>query len=68
MVRYRRNGELVYTSTRTPRLPLLVDTSIHRLNSGFVSVMLSGELVQVAAAPPVFSVPTGHYSSAQSVW
>ena len=67
VVSYRRNGELVYSSTRTPRFPLLVDTSIHRLGSGFTNVVLSGELVQVAVAPPVLSLPTGHYTSNQAV-
>ncbi|HLA12652.1 MAG TPA: RHS repeat-associated core domain-containing protein, partial [Pyrinomonadaceae bacterium] len=42
VVKYRKNGALVYTSTVTPTYPLLVDTSLNTVNSQLVNVVISG--------------------------
>ena len=67
VIRYRRNGALVYESTVAPRLPLLVDSSFSSLGSTLKGAVLSGELVDVALAPPVFSVPTGQHATPLTV-
>ena len=67
VVRYRRSGQLLYESRTAPVFPLLVDTSLYNSAATLRGVVLSGELVPVAVASPVFSLPTGHYTSAQAV-
>ena len=47
-IKYRKNGTLFYTSTVTPMLPLLVDTSFYSPGATLVNVMLTGTL-EVAA-------------------
>jgi alpha-tubulin suppressor-like RCC1 family protein len=66
-IRYRQNGRLLYESAVVPSFPLLVDSSLDTPGSVLAGAVLSGELVDVALAPPVFSAPTGHYATAQSV-
>ncbi|HKZ78753.1 MAG TPA: RHS repeat-associated core domain-containing protein, partial [Pyrinomonadaceae bacterium] len=41
VVKYRKNGALVYTSTVTPTYPLLVDTSLNTVNSQLLNVVIS---------------------------
>ena len=67
VVRYRRNGQLLYESRTAPVFPLLVDTSLYNSAATLRGVVLSGKLVEVAVASPVFSLPTGHYTSVQAV-
>jgi alpha-tubulin suppressor-like RCC1 family protein len=66
-IRYRRNGTLLYASAVAPTFPLLVDTSLYSLGATLQDAVLTGDLQTVAAAPPSFSVPTGHHLAAQSV-
>ena len=42
VVKYRKNGTLVYTSTNTPNYPLLVDTSLYSNGGTLTSVVISG--------------------------
>jgi hypothetical protein len=42
VVKYRRNGVLVYTSPATPVLPLVVDTALYTNGSTLASVVTSG--------------------------
>ena len=56
VVRYRRNGQLLYESRTAPVFPLLVDTSLYNAAATLRGVVLSGELVEVAVASPVFSL------------
>jgi alpha-tubulin suppressor-like RCC1 family protein len=67
VVRYRKNGTLLYTSSVAPTLPLLVDTSLAHVGATLTGVVLSGELTWVAVPPPTLSVQGGHYDTAQSV-
>jgi RHS repeat-associated protein len=41
VVKYRKNGALVYTSTVAPTYPLLVDTSFNTVNSAVYNVVLA---------------------------
>jgi alpha-tubulin suppressor-like RCC1 family protein len=66
-IRYRKNGVLLYESTVAPSFPLLVDSSLYTRGATLRGAVLSGELVDVALASPVFSLPTGHYATAQTV-
>jgi hypothetical protein len=42
VVRYYKNGGLLYTSTQTPPYPLLVDTWLYNQGATIQSVMISG--------------------------
>ena len=44
VVKYRKNGTLVYTSTVTPTYPLLVDAGLYHNGGSFSSVVISGNL------------------------
>jgi RHS repeat-associated protein len=44
VVKYRRNGAVVYTSTATPTYPLLADASLSTAGSTINNVVLSGNL------------------------
>ncbi len=67
VVKYRKNGVLLYTSTSAPTYPLLVDTSLDSPGSVIQGAVLSGTLVPVGVSRPVFSVGPGLYSTAQTV-
>ncbi len=67
VVKYRKNGTLLYTSTVAPVYPLLVDTSLLGAASTIQGAVLSGTLVNVAVSRPVFSVGSGLYSGSQTV-
>ena len=41
VVRYYRNGTLLYTSTMAPKYPLIVDTALHDQGSTLKYVMIS---------------------------
>ena len=49
MVKYRKNGTVVYTSTATPTYPLLVDTALFTASCTINNVVLSGNL---GSSPP----------------
>jgi RHS repeat-associated protein len=42
VVKYRKNGALLYTSTVTPTYPLLVDTALHGTGDTLSNVVISG--------------------------
>ncbi len=63
VVGYRKNGALFYTSTVSPRFPLLVRSSLKTLGATLNGVVLSGDLVDVAAAAPVLSAASGHHET-----
>jgi RHS repeat-associated protein len=42
VVKYRKNGTLLYTSTVTPAYPLLVDTSLYSSGSTLTNVVIAG--------------------------
>jgi len=44
VVKYYKNGALMYTSTIAPTYPLLVDTSLYSTNSTLTNVVLSGNI------------------------
>jgi RHS repeat-associated protein len=44
VVKYRKNGTLLYTSTVAPSYPLLVDTALYSNNSTINNVVISGNL------------------------
>jgi PKD repeat protein len=60
VVRYYRNGTLVYTSSATPSFPLRLDTSFCQSGGSVLDAQISGQLV--AAAAPVAN-PGGPYTA-----
>jgi RHS repeat-associated protein len=44
VVKYRKNGAVIYTSTATPTYPLLADASLYTAGSTINNVVLSGNL------------------------
>ena len=67
VVKYRRNGTLLYTSSVTPQYPLLVDTAFYTAASTIAEVTLVGALGPPQVSTPTFTPAAGTYSSAQSV-
>jgi hypothetical protein len=67
VVKYRKNGALLYTSAVAPAFPLLVDTSLYTVGATLTDVVLSGELVDAAVAAPLFAPPDGTYDAPQNV-
>lgn len=67
VVKYYKNGTLLYTSGVTPELPLRVDTSFNSPGSSVLNVVLVGDAASDALEPPVLSPGTGTYTSAQTV-
>ncbi|MGH9958675.1 MAG: RHS repeat-associated core domain-containing protein, partial [Pyrinomonadaceae bacterium] len=55
VVKYYRNGALVYTSTVGPAYPLQVDTSLNTVNAGVYNVVISGLRVAENATNYVLS-------------
>jgi RHS repeat-associated protein len=47
VVKYYRNGTLVYTSTVAPTYPLQVDTSLNTVNAGVYNVVITSDLQNV---------------------
>ena len=47
VVKYYRNGTLLYTSTQAPTLPLRADASIYSTGAALQDVRLGGALVSV---------------------
>lgn len=62
VVQYKRNNVLLYTSTRTPVYPLLVDTSIRAVGATINAVVLSGLLVDGAAWCSTDTLLTGDFN------
>jgi hypothetical protein len=67
VVKYRKNGVLFHTNVIAPSYPLLVDTSIYYVGTGFSGVTISGLLGEVGASPVTFSPNGGEYPTAQEV-
>ncbi|MBX7187475.1 MAG: chitobiase/beta-hexosaminidase C-terminal domain-containing protein [Vicinamibacteria bacterium] len=67
VVKYKKNGALLYASGIAPRYPLLVDTSLAIKGANFANVMISGALADVSVAPVTFSIPAGDYTEPQVV-
>jgi alpha-tubulin suppressor-like RCC1 family protein len=67
VVKYRKNGVLFHTNVITPSYPLLVDTSIYYVGTGFSGVTITGLLGEAGTAPVTFSPTGGAYSTAQEV-
>ncbi len=67
VVKYYKNGSLVYASLVAPQYPLLVDTSLQNAGTGFSAVSISGVLVDSRLAPPQFSPPGGTLDAAADV-
>ena len=44
VVKYRKNGTLVYTSTQTPTYPLLVDAGLYHNGGTFSNMLINGNL------------------------
>jgi hypothetical protein len=64
VVRYRRNGTLIYQSDKPPVFPLVLDSSIYKSDSTISSALISG--VFVAPGPPVAD-PGGPYDVGTNV-
>jgi PKD repeat protein len=60
VVRYRRNGALVYQSTTAPVFPLVLDSSIYRTGATIVNAVISGTFLPPQA--PVAN-PGGPYTA-----
>jgi len=67
VVKYYRNGTLLYTSTVTPALPLRIDTAFRETAGTLSNFIFSGTPVVQQLAPPTVSVATGTYNTVQSV-
>ena len=67
VVKYRKNGNLIYTSALAPTYPLLVDSSLNSSGASIKGAVISGNLVQVAAARPGFTPGSGLYAAPQDV-
>jgi alpha-tubulin suppressor-like RCC1 family protein len=67
VVRYRRNGALLYTSSQPVTYPLLVDTSLYTSDTAVTRIHLSGDFVPAPATSPSFSPPAGTYTELQTV-
>ena len=67
LVRYWKNETLFYTSLITATYPLLADASIASLDGVVQDAVINGALAQLAVEDVTLSVPSGNYSTAQSV-
>ena len=67
VVKYYKNGTLLYTSAVSPELPLRIDSSFYQPGSGLLNVVLVGDAATDTLDAPVFSPGTGVYTSAQTV-
>jgi len=66
VVRYRKDGALLYESSLTPSYPLLVDTSLYAYGSS-VRAALAGALTPLSVEPVAVDVASGNYPTAQTV-
>jgi hypothetical protein len=66
VVKYRRNGGLLYTSTVAPAYPLLVDTALHTNGATLTNVVIYGTL-QDATQDVVWTNAVGVSVSANSL-
>ena len=62
VVKYRKNGTLLYTSTVAPTYPLLVDASLNSVAVHIDGVVISGALVDSRLALPAANPVAGGYA------
>jgi len=67
VVKYRKNGMLLYTSSIAPKYPLLVDTSLHSSTAALQGAVISGLLVNTRTSAPSADPPSGTYDAALTV-
>jgi alpha-tubulin suppressor-like RCC1 family protein len=67
VVKYYKNGTLLYTSSVSPTLPLRIDTSAYQPNATVLAMVMSGDAVLDTLELPTFSPPSGTYTVAPSV-
>ena len=67
VVRYRKNGTLLYTSALTPQYPLLVDTALYSANVVVADVYFEGDWGPAQVATPTFSPGGATYTTPQTV-
>lgn len=69
VVKYRKNGALLYTSSQAIQYPLLVDTALYHNGTAITDISVSPNFTQsVLIVPPlVFSLGSGTYNTAQTV-
>ena len=69
VVKYRKNGTLLYTSAQAIQYPLLVDTSLYSNGTAMTDIVVSSNFTPSALVlPPLtFSPGSGTFNTAQSV-
>jgi alpha-tubulin suppressor-like RCC1 family protein len=67
VVKYYKNGTLLYTSAVSPVLPLRVDSSFYHSRSSVLNVVLVGDAATDTLEAPVLSPGTGTYTAAQTI-
>lgn len=67
VVKYYKNGTLLYTSAVSPVLPLRVDSSFYTPGSSVVNVVLVGDAATDTLEAPVLSPGAGTYTAAQTI-
>jgi alpha-tubulin suppressor-like RCC1 family protein len=67
VVKYYKNGTLLYTSAVSPVLPLRIDSSFYNPGSSLLGVVLVGDAATDTLEAPVLSPGTGTYTSAQTI-
>jgi alpha-tubulin suppressor-like RCC1 family protein len=67
VVKYYRNGSLLYTSSVTPTLPLSIDTGLYDAKTSLFDVALNGTAITQQLDPPSISPSGGTYTAAQTV-
>ena len=67
VVKYYRNGSLLYTSTVTPTLPLHIDAAFYDSRSTLFHFALNGDAITQQLDPPSISPSAGTYTAAQTV-
>lgn len=67
VVKYRRNGALLYASAQAIVYPLLVDTALYDSGTALTGVALTGPFAPGPAAAPSFAPSGGTYTTPQTV-
>jgi hypothetical protein len=67
VVKYSRNGSLLYTSSQAVQYPLLVDTALYNSGTALSDIAVAGNFGPGPVAPPVFNPSGGTYTTPQTV-
>jgi alpha-tubulin suppressor-like RCC1 family protein len=67
VVKYFKNGALIHTSTKTPVLPLGIDTSLCQTSSLLLNTVLSGAAALPSVDAPTITPNSGTYTADQTV-